>query len=142
MPNLGELIRKSYEKYKKHRIHGMYLLHEPHLMINDPELVQLILAKNFSNFTDHGFHCSETKDPLSYALPRQQGNKWKSLRSKLSPAFTSGKLKQMFPLLEKICNELLKVTDDCLQKTEVIEVTDLISRFIITRLILTIKLFI
>lgn len=107
------------------------MLHEPHLVVNDPELIRLILAKNFSNFMNRGFHCSETKDPLSCALPRQQGDKWKKLRSKLSPALTSGKLKLMYLLLGEICNELLRVMDDCLRKSEVIEVTDLISRFLV-----------
>jgi Cytochrome P450. len=35
-------------------------------------------------------------------------SRWKEVRSKLTPGFTSGKLKLMYPLMQGVCSELLK----------------------------------
>lgn len=35
-----------------------------------------------------------------------KGDQWKYARSKVAPAFTSGKIKTMFPLILEVCNEL------------------------------------
>jgi cytochrome P450 family 6 len=35
-----------------------------------------------------------------------KGDKWKYVRSKMAPAFTTGKIKAMFPLILEVCEEL------------------------------------
>jgi cytochrome P450 len=37
-----------------------------------------------------------------------QGNKWKEMRAKLTPTFTSGRMKAMFPLVLECANVLSK----------------------------------
>lgn len=78
---------------------GMYATFRPILLVRSAELVQSILIKDFTYFTDRGVYCNEEKDPLSGHLFALPGQKWKNLRGKLSPAFTSGKLKGMFSTL-------------------------------------------
>lgn len=67
-------------------------------------------------FLSGGVHCDEVNDPISatlFALPEQ---KWKNLRGKLSPTFTPGKLKAMFPTLlecgDKLQNHLERLCDN------------------------------
>ncbi|KAJ8682797.1 hypothetical protein QAD02_018589 [Eretmocerus hayati] len=127
----GEIFRKSYEKFKDYPFYGLYLLHEPILVVNDPELIRLMFVKNFDNFVNRGSLSDESKDPLSCSLPRLRDEKWKRLRRKLSPTFTSGKLKQMYPLLEEICQEMMVCLDSAIQTSKIVEMKEIVSRFTI-----------
>lgn len=87
------------------RFIGMYGVFQPILLVRDPELVHNILAKDFDHFTD-------------------RGDKWKSLRVKLSPTFTSGKLKSMFPTFVDCGHGLQNHLDDASRTSETINIRD------------------
>lgn len=74
----------------------IYGILRPILIIRDPELIRLILIKDFVHFTDRGIHCNESYNPLTGNLTALEGQRWRHLRAKLMPAFTNGKLKAMF----------------------------------------------
>lgn len=88
----GSLFARLYRSSDEPFI-GAYSVLRPMLLIRDPKLIQSILIKDFSYFTDRGVHCNEDYDPMSVNLVGLPGQKWKELRAKLSPTFTSGKLK-------------------------------------------------
>ena len=78
------------------------------LVINDLELAKRILIKDFEHFTDRT-DLGNTTDIENEAdrVFRQsfillKGDAWKTQRSIMTPVFTSGKLKLMFPLLAKV----------------------------------------
>lgn len=96
--SLGMLVTRIYNSTNEPFI-GMYSIFRPILLVRDSELVRNILIKDFNYFTDRGVHCDESYDPLSGHLFALPGQKWKNLRGKLSPTFTSGKLKAMFSTL-------------------------------------------
>ncbi|GBP96555.1 Probable cytochrome P450 6a21 [Eumeta japonica] len=58
-----------------------------------------------------------------------EGNKWRHMRNKLSPTFTSGKMKLMFPIIVSISEEFVQVFAQAAQVNEVVEVSDLMARF-------------
>lgn len=62
----------------------------------DLELVKHITVKDFNNFTDRGVFVNEEKEPITGHLFLIGGEKWRFLRNKLSPVFTSGKIKMMY----------------------------------------------
>ncbi|GAB0099412.1 hypothetical protein DMENIID0001_152680 [Sergentomyia squamirostris] len=78
------------------KILGVYTTTVPELLVRDPELIRLILIKDFQCFHDRGVYCHETMDPLSAHLFSLNGEKWRNLRANVTPAFSSGKLKGMF----------------------------------------------
>ena len=78
------------------------------LVINDLQLAKRILIKDFEHFTDRT-DLGNTTDIENEAdrVFRQsfillKGDAWKTQRSIMTPVFTSGKLKLMFPLLAKV----------------------------------------
>lgn len=125
---LGNFLKQIYEKYKSYPYYGFYMFHAPVLMINDLDLIKQILVKDFSNFCDRGLFCNEKIDPLVGHLFSISGEKWRILRVKLSPTFTSGKLKQMFPLLMEIANEMNNTFDHSLRLSKIVDVKDLLAR--------------
>lgn len=78
------------------------------------------------------FNYVSHQDPLSGHLFNLEGRKWKGLRSKLTPAFSSGKLKRMFYLLVECSEELQRLIDvSCNTDRNTIEVRELAAKFII-----------
>ncbi|KAH8410927.1 hypothetical protein KR222_011720, partial [Zaprionus bogoriensis] len=121
------------EYYKKFRgtgpFAGFYWFTRPAVFILEPFLVKHILIKEFNNFKDRGFFHNTEDDPLSGQLFLLDGHKWKAMRNKLSPTFTSGKMKYMFPTVVKVGEEFVEVFGNTVDKSPVIEVRELLARF-------------
>lgn len=122
-------MRRNYEKFCEYPIHGIYMLSNPILMVNDPELIRVVLVKEFAKFRDRGLYFDNKVDPSTSGLFFLPGEKWRKLRSKLTPTFTSGKLKQIYPLLQEIGDELAKIVEKSVAKSDIIEVKDLSTRY-------------
>ncbi|CAH1400046.1 unnamed protein product [Nezara viridula] len=123
----GYTIDKMYHKFASHPMFGVFSLRSPMLIIKDPEIIQLVLTKEFSHFRDRGIIKLPEKDVLNHHLFHLGGEKWRALRMKLTPTFTSGKLKAMFPLFiscaESFSSLLLSKADSK------IDIKELIGRF-------------
>uniref|UniRef100_A0A1A9WV51 Cytochrome P450 n=1 Tax=Glossina brevipalpis TaxID=37001 RepID=A0A1A9WV51_9MUSC len=82
---------------------GFYLFHRPALLLRDPELIKRILCKDFPKFCNRFSNSDFFGDPLgSRNLFFLKNPYWKEIRFKLTPFFTSGRLKQMFSLVEEV----------------------------------------
>lgn len=123
----GYTIDKMYHKFSQHPMFGIFALNSPILVIRDPEIVQLVLTKEFSHFRDRGVLKPSEKDVLHQHLFHLEGEKWRVLRMKLVPTFTSGKLKAMFPLFiscaESFSSLLLSNADSK------VDIKELVGRF-------------
>lgn len=102
----GEFFQGLYSKFKDRDAIGIYMFYRPVLIVNNPKLAQDILIRSFSTFHDRPLPCVK-KDPLSENSINLPGQLWRDLRVKLSPAFASGKLKGMFPVI-KYCGQVLE----------------------------------
>lgn len=101
----------------------------PNLLIRDPDIIKNILVKDFDHFLDHGFEFDEKIDPLSGNLLLLKGEKWRDLRIKLSPTFTSGKMKMMFPTLVDCGVELQDYVQKFAEKSDMLEMKDVLAKF-------------
>lgn len=125
----GELFRDVYLKYKDHRAFGIFILFKLNLVTADLDLVRIILTKKFHSFHDRGIYYNEKTDPLSGHLFVLTGKKWKNLRVKLTPTFTSRKLKQMFAILKDCGEALTKSLDKMANTEECIEIKEIFARY-------------
>lgn len=108
---------------------GTYAMIRPVLVLRDPELVRSVMIRDFQYFTDRGVFIDEERDPLSGHLFSMAGEKWKNLRAKLTPVFTSGKLKAMFSTLVDCGVPLVNFMDRAADSNETIEIRDLAARY-------------
>jgi cytochrome P450 family 6 len=128
--SFGDMFKQFHDKCKGGYI-GVYLAAQPTLVVKDLELLKKILIKDFDHFTDRGFFIDEKIDPLTGHLFSLSGQKWHHLRNKLSPTFTSGKLKAMFSTFVDCGKTLQDNISSNIGKPalEDIEIRDLFARF-------------
>ncbi|XP_076241058.1 uncharacterized protein LOC143183426 [Calliopsis andreniformis] len=122
-------LKELYDKYQNEPMIGLYMKQNPVLVLNDADFIKDVLIRDFSKFADRGFNVHEKTEPLSPHLFNLEAERWRPLRSKLSPIFTSGKLKDMFPLIIECSKSLEKYLDKVVAKEEPAEVRELTARF-------------
>ncbi|XP_046604350.1 probable cytochrome P450 6a14 isoform X1 [Neodiprion virginianus] len=127
--SIGELFRDIYLEFRKSRVVGVYMFHKPALVVNNPDVIRFVLTKQFAHFHDRGIYCNEKVDPLSGHLFSIPGAKWKFLRTKFSPTFTSSKMKQMFFTVQECSEKMVEFVSPLAKNRELIEVKDLVARF-------------
>ncbi|KAM3960456.1 cytochrome P450 6B7-like [Aphomia sociella] len=105
--NITQMAAETYWKFPKERFVGYYRGSIPELVVRDPDLVKRILITDFNNFYSRGLSPEhKVIEPLLRNLFFADGDLWRLLRQRLTPAFTSGKLKAMFPLIVERAEKL------------------------------------
>uniref|UniRef100_A0A0A1WXR6 Probable cytochrome P450 6a23 n=1 Tax=Zeugodacus cucurbitae TaxID=28588 RepID=A0A0A1WXR6_ZEUCU len=130
--SFSEIMAPIYTKFKgTGPFCGIYFLLEPAVFVLDLELVKKVLIKDFQNFQDRGVFHNEIEDPLTGNLFQLDGPKWNVLRKKLTPTFTSGKMKLMFPAVVKVAQELIQVMGEKSKNAadNILEITELQARY-------------
>lgn len=126
----GQIIQSLYEQFiGKDIIFGIHFFTRPCVVVLDPDLIKNILIRDFNYFINRGMYFNDKDDPLSAHLFSLEGTKWRMLRHKLTPTFTSGKMKYMFDIMAKLAavmsDNLQKYADNC----DEIELREIVSRY-------------
>uniref|UniRef100_A0A1Q3FK17 Putative cytochrome p450 6d3 n=1 Tax=Culex tarsalis TaxID=7177 RepID=A0A1Q3FK17_CULTA len=131
--SIGVAITELYRKTTEQLL-GIYLFFQPAILVRDARLAKQILTSDFTSFHDRGVFVDERNDPFSANLFALPGKKWRQLRNKLTPTFTSGKLRNMLPTIldegRKFQDFLSKAVGDK-AAGEAIEMRDVASRYVV-----------
>lgn len=104
--SVGEFLHKIYKTTTSAYL-GFFIFDQPYLLIRSPDLIKTILIKDFDYFNDRTITENNRDDELgSNILFIVKNPAWKAIRTKLTPAFTSGKIKNMFPLMKEVATEM------------------------------------
>lgn len=125
---MAERQEEMYQEWKNEPFFGFYNSRMPVLMIVDPDLIRQVLIKDFQVFSGRGINIKED-DPLANHLFNIDGHKWKVLRARLTPAFTTGKLKLMIDLMVECSNHFEKYLINQVGKGKVIECREIAAKF-------------
>lgn len=126
--SIGHVLQELYRSSPNVPALGFFQFNRPSLLIRDPDLIKQILIQDFGNFHDRSLRLNEKLNPLAGHLFFLRGNKWKNLRSKLSPVFTSGKIKGMFEIMKNNSENLVEYLKK--NPSENIETKDLFARLL------------
>lgn len=128
--HFGEVMKQVYDKMKRTGDYcGVYTFIEKSLLVCSPEFAKTVLVKDFNCFTNRGIYFNEEADPLGANLFFIGGQKWKDLRAKLIPTFSSAKLKRMFHTIFDVGNRFVDYLIKSCEQSNEIEVYDLLARF-------------
>lgn len=112
---LIEGITMMYNKLKSEnkKVVGSKDLGMCTLTILDPALIRSVLVKDFDHFADRR-QFKTLKNDVIFAkmLIALRGGQWKALRSKLSPTFTTGKIKRVFPMFNESGKKLVTFVEN------------------------------
>uniref|UniRef100_A0AAG5D7X8 Cytochrome P450 n=1 Tax=Anopheles atroparvus TaxID=41427 RepID=A0AAG5D7X8_ANOAO len=128
--HFAHIIDRLYRQLKHHGDYvGIYFFRDPVLLVLSPEFARSILVKDFNYFVDRGVYSNEAVDPLSANLFFMEGNRWRTLRAKLTPTFTSGKLKSMFHTIVAVGMRLDQYLAERCVGSARIDIKELLARF-------------
>lgn len=97
----ADYLQSIYNSYPDKPAVGLFSRSIPTLMLRDPNMIKDVLIKNFRTFPNRGLKIHEDIEPLEQHLGFLEYKRWKTLRQKLTPAFSSEKLRDMFYLIDE-----------------------------------------
>lgn len=127
--NIGEFARQIYNSTTNPFI-GFFICDEPYLLIRDPELVKSILVKDFAIFSNRSISESKENDPMgSHLLFLLKTPDWRDMRRKITPVFTSGKMKNMYSLISEAGDDMVKHMVKEVGKNPEVEMREVAARY-------------
>ncbi|KAK9730876.1 Cytochrome P450 [Popillia japonica] len=122
-------LKNAHDELKRlrHKHGGIYLIHQPVYLCVDPEVCKLILTKDFQYFGGRGASFDYKKNPLGQHLFNLEGEAWRNMRVKLTPTFTSGKMKQMFDTLLDCGIPMLERIDELVQQKKSLDIKEIVG---------------
>lgn len=127
--NIGHQIKDIYDRTKGYPFKGFFMYDQPVLMVRDLDLLKSILLKDFQHFTDKGITLSKADALFGEALFSLKGKRWKKTRTKLSPGFSSSKLKSMFKIVEEKAKIFDTYFDEASKSGSPVPIKDTFARF-------------
>lgn len=137
MEHQMQFYGRLYNGFRNCKFGGLFQMRTPYLMVCDPELINRILISDFTAFTDHGMYTSSpSEDPLANGLFNMNGVQWRTMRQKLSPAFTTSKLRHMHGQIKECSERLMRNVADGMASSanadaagQTIEIRDVLGKY-------------
>ncbi|NXP44780.1 CP3AO protein, partial [Heliornis fulica] len=117
---------ECFRKYGK--VWGIYDGRQPAVVTTDPQIIKTVLVKEcYSTFTNR--RKTDLAGVLKNAISLAEDEQWKRIRTVLSPTFTSGKLKEMFPIMKHYGEVLVRNVQKQVKKNNALSVKDIFGSY-------------
>ncbi|KAH7705805.1 cytochrome P450 [Aphelenchoides avenae] len=107
---------KHFERTYGYDVGRDFMFGRKNITSMDLDLIRSVIVKEFSHFVNRlGSKDLDAKldqrNVMRNVLSNKKGEDWKRIRNVLTPAFTTGKMRKLVPLLEQSANELRWVVE-------------------------------
>lgn len=124
--SLGDWLGKMSHAIKE-RYYGIFVFDKPCLVINDPDLLKYILIKDFNTFRNRSVASGEHDEIMRELMFFQRDPNWRVSRVKISPIYSSGRLKRMFLIMNQNGKDFEEFIERHLGDTD--DIKELVSRW-------------
>lgn len=92
----------NHKKFENEPYGGVFIMQKPGIFVKDIDLIKRIMITDANQFSDHyaDTHQGDTIGINNMFLAK--GDKWRQIRRKMVQAFTSGRMKNMFHLIDEV----------------------------------------
>lgn len=105
----SEFLVGLYRRYPDEPVIGFYNLTHPVYLIRDLDLIKKVVIQDFDHFVNHQSNFDISGDYLmDRTLFFSRDQRWRDMRTILSPAFTGNKMRLMFDLIQETTTELIE----------------------------------
>ena len=111
------------------RVFGFFEGTTPILVVSDPDILQEVFIKSFSNFHSRRAFPLEERHTKQVHVFSATGYRWKRQRFVINPTFSSVKLKQMTPLVHRSLSTFMSKMTDEQAKGEPFDIYAYLKRF-------------
>ncbi|KAG6461806.1 hypothetical protein O3G_MSEX012872 [Manduca sexta] len=123
-----------YTSFPDDRFVGRYEMMQSIILLRELELIKKVTIKDSEHFIDHTSLIDSSVDSIfGRILFSLNGQEWKDMRSTLSPAFTSSKMRGMVPFMIDVNKQMVGVIKNKMQAAGTdyldIECKDLTTRY-------------
>jgi cytochrome P450 len=125
---LHELQMKFYKKFTKTKYWGGYEMSTPVLAVADPDLLRDILVKDFHIFP-HRRDITLGDKITDNMVSILKGEDWKRVRTTITPAFTSKRMRQMSSIINDCSMSVVKSCEKHFMQKQPIECKSLFGAY-------------
>ncbi|XP_038618599.1 cytochrome P450 3A24-like [Tachyglossus aculeatus] len=121
-----EFDQKCFQKYGK--VWGIFDGRQPILAVLDPDIIKTVLVKEFHNSFPNRRNIL-LNGRLTSGLTVAEYHTWKRIRTIISPTFTSGKLKEMLPIIKHYGKILVQNIEKKVEKNEPVNMKEIFGSY-------------
>lgn len=127
--SIVEITDELYKKYSDEKVVGYYKGRTPLLIVRDLDIAKKILNTDFAYFHPRGLGRNPDLEPLFMNVFHVDGDRWKLARKRLTSAFSTAKLKNMFPLIIDCAEKLHAAGDNIVANGGEFDAREVMARF-------------
>jgi len=122
--------KSGTQKNPEKKFFGMTDFGQIGVMITDLDLIKQILIKDFDHFVDRRqLKMPKQANLMAKTLIFINGDRWKSLRAKMSPTFTTGKIRRMFKIFDQSSKKLVSYIEKEMDKSGEVNLQEGYSKY-------------